>query len=71
MGRSTVVWLALSCMSLLASAPVATQGGTASLRNLRVLTPDVDLQRVMARFNAALGVQCAYCHVANDFASDA
>ena len=71
MGRSTVVWLALWCVLLLVSAPVAAQGGTASPRSLRVLTPDVDIQRVMARFNAALGVQCTYCHVANDFASDA
>jgi len=40
--------------------------------NLRVLTPDVNLLKVMTTFNAALGVQCTYCHVAadRDFAND-
>jgi hypothetical protein len=57
-------------MSVAASAQLTAQGAPAA-RNLRVLTPDVDIQRVMSRFNAALGVQCTYCHVANDFASDA
>jgi Photosynthetic reaction centre cytochrome C subunit len=71
MGRHTVVALALAWMSLAASAQIAAQGGAPAPRNLRVLTPDVDIQRVMARFNAALGVQCTHCHVANDFASDA
>jgi hypothetical protein len=54
-----------------ATALVAAQGNAPAPRNLRVLTPDVDIPRVMGRFNTALGVQCAYCHVANDFASDA
>jgi hypothetical protein len=71
MGRHEVVALALAWMSLAASTPIAAQGGAAAPRNLRVLAPEVDLQRVMARFNAALGVQCTHCHVANDFASDA
>ena len=70
MGRHKVVWLALACAAIVGSAQLLAQGGAAP-RNLRVLTPDVDIQRVMTRFNAALGVQCAYCHVANDMASDA
>ena len=70
MGRHTIIWLTLAWSTVAASAPVAAQGGPAP-RNLRVLTPDLDIQRVMGRFNAALGVQCTYCHVANDFASDA
>ena len=69
MGRHTVAALAIAWMSLAAPASIGAQG--AAPRNLRVLTPDVDIQRVMTRFNAALGVQCTYCHVANDFASDA
>jgi hypothetical protein len=39
-------------------------------KNLQVLAQDVRIQRVMQTFAAGLGVQCAYCHVANDFASD-
>jgi hypothetical protein len=57
-------------MPVAASAQIAPQANPSS-RNLRVLTPDVDMPRVMSRFNTALGVQCTYCHVANDFASDA
>ena len=70
MGRHAIVGLVLAWAACVGSAQVLAQGA-ASPRNLRVLTPDVDIQRVMTRFNAALGVQCAYCHVANDFASDA
>ena len=71
MGRYTVACLAVAVASVAASAQVASQDAAAAPRNLRVLTPDVDIQRVMAGFNTALGVQCAYCHVPNDFASDA
>lgn len=40
-------------------------------KNLQVLTADVPLPAVMQTFNTALGVQCVYCHVNGDFASDA
>jgi hypothetical protein len=40
-------------------------------KNLKVLTPDVNVMRVMQNFTSGLGVQCNYCHVAGDFASDA
>jgi hypothetical protein len=49
----------------------APAAGTLRGKNLQVLSPDVNLDAVMARFNAGLGVQCAYCHVADDFATDA
>ena len=71
MGRHTVIWLLRVWIAVAIAVPLAAQGGAAAPRNLRVLTPEVDIQRVMGRFNAALGVQCAYCHVGNDFASDA
>lgn len=71
MGRYTVVSLAFAWIAITASALVAAQGNAPAPRNLRVLTADVDIQRVMGRFNTALGVQCTYCHVTNDFASDA
>jgi Photosynthetic reaction centre cytochrome C subunit len=49
------------------------QGGGAPAgppKNLRVLPADTNIQEVMGTFRAALGVQCTYCHVAGDFASD-
>ena len=39
-------------------------------KNLKLLPP-ANLRDVMESFNKALGVECAYCHVAGDFASDA
>jgi photosynthetic reaction center cytochrome c subunit len=39
-------------------------------KNLRILPGDVNIQQVMGSFRTALGVQCTYCHIAGDFASD-
>lgn len=39
-------------------------------KNLRVLPADTNIQQTMGAFRAALGVQCTYCHIAGDFASD-
>jgi hypothetical protein len=39
-------------------------------KNLRVLPADTNIQQTMGAFRTALGVQCTYCHVAGDFASD-
>jgi hypothetical protein len=39
-------------------------------KNLRILPSDVNIQQVMGTFRTALGVQCTYCHVQGDFASD-
>jgi hypothetical protein len=56
--------------SLLAQQPGG--GATAPVpKNLTVLAPATDIRFVMQNFNAALGVQCVYCHVQGDFASDA
>jgi hypothetical protein len=64
--------LCVAC-SLAALAQVSTdkKGAPPALTNLKILSPDVNIIRVMQSFNAGLGVQCAYCHVAGDFASDA
>ncbi len=40
-------------------------------KNLQLLAPDADIPFVMRNFNQALGVQCVYCHMQGDFASDA
>ncbi len=39
-------------------------------KNLKVLAADTDIRFVMQGFAQALGVQCTYCHVQGDFASD-
>ena len=39
-------------------------------KNLKLLAAETDLQFVMRNFNQALGVQCVYCHMQGDFASD-
>jgi len=64
------------CVVLLCAAGArlhASQAAAApspSPKNLQVLTADVNLPKLMASFNAALGVQCTYCHANGDFASD-
>ena len=39
-------------------------------KNLKLLDPKSDIRFVMQSINAALGVQCTYCHVQGDFAAD-
>jgi hypothetical protein len=39
-------------------------------KNLKVLAADVNIQQTMGAFRTALGVQCTFCHVQGDFASD-
>jgi hypothetical protein len=62
--------------ALFALPPAGAQGQQAAReapapKNLQILTSDVQLPAVMQTFNTALGVQCVYCHVNGDFASDA
>jgi len=38
--------------------------------NLKVLPADANIRQTMTAFRTALGVQCTYCHVQGDFASD-
>ena len=44
-----------------------------SFENIKVLKDmsDGDIRKEMMVWTEALGVQCSYCHVAGDFASDA
>jgi hypothetical protein len=48
-------------------APVIPPGPP---KNLKILPADVNIQQTMGAFRTALGVQCNYCHVQGDFASD-
>jgi photosynthetic reaction center cytochrome c subunit len=45
--------------------------GQQTPKNLKILAPDTDIGFVMQNFNQALRVDCIYCHVQGDFASDA
>ena len=69
------ICLFICSVSLLAQRGGRGGGGpvvfpTTPPTNLRVLPADVNLQQTMNAFRTALGVQCNYCHVQGDFASD-
>src|SRR5437660_12364725 len=61
---------ALAAFCLFAQQKEEKRGPFPAPKNLQVLTPDVNILRVMQGFNAGLGVQCTYCHAQGDFASD-
>jgi photosynthetic reaction center cytochrome c subunit len=67
--------LPILCLSPLAvqaqqpAAPVREQQPPV-FKNLKVLSPDVNVIQVMRMFSAGLGVQCGFCHDVGDFASD-
>jgi photosynthetic reaction center cytochrome c subunit len=50
--------------------PQQRKGGGGPPKNLKVLTPEQLQAGIMRQFNLALGVQCNYCHVRGDNASD-
>jgi hypothetical protein len=53
-------------------AQTVTPGGPQPAgKNIKELPWGVSTQKIMKSFTAALGVQCTYCHVQGDFASDA
>jgi hypothetical protein len=58
--------------ALVAQAPAARPAGVvAQPKNLKILPADDTMMDAMRGFNEALGVECLYCHVQGDFASDA
>ena len=72
--RAVVCLLCIS-IGLFAQRGGRGRGGEAAFpatppTNLRVLPADVNIRQAMTAFRTALGVQCAYCHVQGDFASD-
>jgi hypothetical protein len=70
--RVAVLVLLLSA-SVAAQQPAGRAGGPPppAPKNLKVLPADTEILFAMKTFNEALGVQCTYCHVQGDFASDA
>ncbi len=71
MKRLVVVILALV---VIVSISVGFASGQAKsrMKNIKVLTgmTDGQVSQEMNNWNKALGVQCVYCHVQGDFASD-
>src|SRR5438552_2083665 len=59
----------IACM-LFSTFALGQERGAPTPKNLKVLTPDVNVLKVLQAVNAALGVQCTYCHVQGDLASD-
>ncbi len=55
---------------LLLSPAVFAQGPQPAGKNIRELPWGVNIQQIMTGFQTALGVECSYCHVPGDFASD-
>ena len=69
--RLSVVCL-LVCGAIFAQ-PTGDRGSAAksAAKNLKVLAANTDIRFVMQNFTQVLGIQCTYCHVEGDFASDA
>ena len=63
-------------LTLLLVVPLCAQEATPKQgrpapKNLKVLkVPPADIRATMQSFRLALGVQCEFCHVKGDFASD-
>lgn len=60
----------LSCSLQAQQAAPRAAAVVAQPKNLKILPADATMMDAMRDFNEALGVQCVYCHVQGDFASD-
>ena len=68
----TPLFLLLSLLPLLAQDAPPKKAPPANPTNLKVLkaTTGADVSQIMRTFTTGLGVQCSYCHVAGNYASD-
>ncbi|MDR3699608.1 MAG: c-type cytochrome [Candidatus Sulfopaludibacter sp.] len=59
------------CVGMLAqdTPPPQKKGGGMPHTNLKILK-DENIGQIMQGYRAALGVQCTYCHIQGNFASD-
>jgi len=67
------LFLILLCaLPLCAQEPAPKKGPPPDPTNLKVLkvTTGAEVRQIMRTFTAGLGVQCVYCHVQGNFASD-
>jgi photosynthetic reaction center cytochrome c subunit len=64
--------LAWSLAAQPATPPTAAKEPPANPTNLKVLktTSGAEVLQIMRTFTTGLGVQCAYCHMAGNYASD-
>jgi len=67
MKRTATVAISLLILVAVSVVPAMAQDGPS---NLQVLPEGVNLRMVMGNISAALGVECSYCHVDGDRASD-
>jgi len=65
---TTILFLATTLV-LAQDAPPPKKGGGFAPKNLKILTPD-QVRPMMGMFRTSLGVQCTFCHVMGDNASD-
>src|SRR5262245_2477357 len=68
--------LLIFLLALPVSLSAQQQGGRGAApanppKNLKLLAANTEIPFVMQNFKDALGVECVYCHVQGDFASDA
>ncbi len=70
--RSILAVLLLASVGLSAQEKEGKKGPRPTPKNLKILTGQSGEQviMVMRNFRTALGVQCTFCHVQGDFASD-
>ncbi|PWU09001.1 MAG: hypothetical protein C5B51_06905 [Terriglobia bacterium] len=66
-----LIWSLMISVPLFAQQPGGATNPAQSPKNLKLLDPKTDVLFHMQTFAAALGVQCTYCHVQGDMASDA
>jgi len=68
---ATIVFLATTIVLAQDTPPAAPKkgGGGGPPRNLKVLKPE-EIRPIMGAMRASLGVQCTFCHVMGDNASD-
>jgi hypothetical protein len=64
------LFVLVAVVVLPASSMQRGRGAPQPPQNLQVLPEGVDIRTVMQNISMALGVQCTYCHVQGDFASD-
>ncbi len=73
MKRTAIVAVCLLVAVVVITLPEASpaqRGAPPTPTNLQVLPEGVDIRTVMQNIAMSLGVQCTYCHVQGDFASD-
>ncbi len=64
-----LIALPLCAQAPQAAPPAGGKAGPHAFKNLQLLKPE-EVHEAMHAFRTALGVECSFCHVQGDFASD-